>query len=284
MSKIDHIMVISHTHWDPEWYSTFEEYRMRLVELMDKLLDILENIPEYHSFMFDGQMSPLESYLELFPENRERIKKLVKSGKLLVGPWFVLPDEYMIGPEAHIRNLLLGTRIAEAYGEVMRVGYLPDMAGHISQMPQILKGFDIESFVGWRGIAGYPDTAKTEFIWKGPDGTEILAIHLPWGYCNGAFLFDETEFTFKKIQELKKRQKDRNATCFMLLMNGCDHEEPHSLLPRIMKEIKDKNPDFNIEHTNILEYITEITKKLHFLQNLDNSIILQYSTYRNYTS
>ncbi len=262
MSKIEHIMVISHTHWDPEWYSTLEEYRMRLVELMDKLLDILENIPEYHSFMFDGQMSPLESYLELFPENRERIEKLVKSGKLLVGPWFILPDEYMIGPEAHIRNLLLGTRLAQSYGKVMRVGYLPDMAGHISQMPQILKGFNIESFVGHRGIAGYPETAKTEFIWKGSDGTEVLAIHLPWGYCTGAFLFDETESTFNRIEELKRRGETRSATRFMLLMNGCDHEEPHPALPKIIKEIEDKNPDFSIEHTNILEYIKAIRREL----------------------
>lgn len=262
MPKINHIMVISHTHWDPEWYSTFEEYRMRLVDLMDKLLDILENIPEYHSFMFDGQVSPLESYLQLFPENRDRIKKLVKSGKLFVGPWFIMPDEYMIGPEAHIRNLLLGTRLAQNYGDVMRVGYLPDMAGHISQMPQILKGFDIESFVGWRGIAGYPDTAKTEFIWKGADGTEVLAIHLPWAYSTGTGLFDDAEFTFNRIQELKKRQEERAATSLMLLMNGSDHEEPHPALPEVMEKIRKKNPDFIIEHTNMLEYIKVIKKEL----------------------
>ena len=253
MSKINHVMVISHTHWDPEWYSTFEEYRMRLVDLMDKLFDILENVPGYHSFMFDGQVSPLESYLELFPEHRERIKTLVKAGKLLVGPWFVLPDEYMVGAEAHIHNLLLGTRIAQSYGKVMRVGYLPDMAGHISQMPQILRGFGIDSAVVWRGVAGYPETTKTEFIWKSPEGTEVLAIHLPWGYCSGTSLFDETELTFKKIQELKRRQEARNATRFMLLMNGCDHEEPHPLLPKIIKEIKNRNPGFKIEHDNIGE-------------------------------
>lgn len=255
-------MVISHTHWDPEWYSTFEEYRMRLVDLMDKLLDILENIPEYHSFMFDGQMSPLESYLQLFPENRNRIKKLVKSRKLFVGPWFILPDEYMIGPEAHIRNLLFGTQLAQSYGDVMRVGYLPDMAGHISQMPQILKGFGIGNFVGWRGIAGYPDTVKTEFIWKGADGTEVLAIHLPWGYSIGTGLFDDAEFTFNRIQELKKRQEERAATSLMLLMNGSDHEEPHPALPEVMEKIREKNPDFIIEHTSMLEYIKAIKKEL----------------------
>lgn len=262
MSEIDHIMVISHTHWDPEWYSTFEEYRMRLVDLMDKLLDILENIPEYHSFMFDGQISPLESYLQLFPENRNRIKKLVKSGKLFVGPWFIMPDEYMIGPEAHIRNLLLGTRLAQSYGNVMRVGYLPDMAGHISQMPQILKGFGIESFVGWRGIAGYPDTAKTEFIWKSADGTEVLAIHLPWGYSVGAGLFNDAEFTFDRIRGLKKRQEERAATSLMLLMNGWDHEEPHPALPEVMEKIRKKNPDFTIEHTSMLDYIKAVKKEL----------------------
>jgi len=262
VAKIDHVMVISHTHWDPEWYSTFEEYRMRLVDLMDKLLDILENDPNYHSFMFDGQVSPLELYLELFPENRERIKSLVRTGKLLVGPWFVLPDEYMVSSEAHIRNLLLGTKIAQDYGEVMKVGYLPDMAGHISQMPQILKGFGIDSAVVWRGVAGYPETAETEFLWRGPDGTEVLAIHLPWGYCTGTALFDQTESTYKKIQALKKMYEARNATRFMLLMNGCDHEEPHPSLPKIIEEINNMNPCFRIEHTNILEYINAVKNEL----------------------
>ncbi|NPV52421.1 MAG: hypothetical protein HPY71_02735 [Firmicutes bacterium] len=262
MSKIDHIMVISQTHWDPEWYSTFEEYRMRLVDLMDKLLDILENVSGYHSFMFDGQVSPLESYLELFPENRERIKRLVKAGKLLVGPWFIMPDEYMVGPEAHIRNLLLGTRIAQEYGGVMRVGYLPDMAGHISQMPQILRGFGIDSAVVWRGVAGYPETAKTEFLWESPDGSQVLALHLPWAYGTHLFLFDDAEYTFRKIQELKARQESRNATRFMLLMNGGDHEEPHRQLPAIIEEIKNRQPGFELEHSNILEYIKAVRGEL----------------------
>lgn len=263
MAKIDHIMVISHTHWDPEWYSTFEEYRMRLVDFMDKLLHVLENVPEYHSFMFDGQVSPLESYLELFPEQLERIQRLVKTGKLLVGPWFVLPDEYMIGPESHIRNLLLGTRIARDYGAVMKVGYLPDMAGHISQMPQILKGFGITSAVVWRGVSGYPETAKTEFIWRSPDGTEILAIHLPWAYSTGSFLFDDTEHTLKRILKLKDRQEVRNSTRFMLLMNGSDHEEPHPLLPEVIKDIEGRGAGFTIEHTSILEYVKAVKRELN---------------------
>ncbi|HHV62540.1 MAG TPA: hypothetical protein GXX51_07890 [Firmicutes bacterium] len=262
MSKIDHIMVVSHTHWDPEWYSTFEEYRMRLVDLMDKLLDILENVPGYHSFMFDGQVSPLESYLELFPENRERVRKLVKAGKLLVGPWFIMPDEYMVGPEAHIRNLLLGTRIARDYGEVMRVGYLPDMAGHISQMPQILRGFGIDSAVVWRGVAGYPETSKTEFLWESPDGSQVLALHLPWAYGTHLFLFDDVEYTSQKIQELKDRQETRNATRFMLLMNGGDHEEPHRQLPAIIEEIRKGQHGFELEHSNILEYIKAVRGEL----------------------
>jgi len=260
--EINRIMVISHTHWDPEWYSSFEEYRMRLVELMNKLFYILENIPEYHSFMFDGQISPLEAYLELFHENEERIKSLVQKGKLLIGPWFIMPDEYMVGPEAHIHNLLLGIKISRKYGNEMKVGYLPDMAGHISQMPQILKGFGIDSAVVWRGVAGYPETYKTEFIWKAPDGSEVLAIHLPWAYGTHLFLFDNTEDTFEKILKLKERQETRNSTNIMLLMNGGDHEEPHPLLPQIVKEINAREPGFKLEHTNILEYINAVRKEL----------------------
>lgn len=264
--EITQIMVVSHTHWDPEWYSSFEEYRMRLVDLMDKLLYILENIPEYHSFMFDGQISPLESYLEIFPENRERIKRLVSKGKLLIGPWFIMPDEYMVSPESHIHNLLLGIRLSRMYGEEMRIGYLPDMAGHISQMPQILKGFNIESAVVWRGVAGYPETYKTEFIWKSPDGSEVLAIHLPWAYGTHLFLFDDTQDTLDKISKLKERQETRNATNIMLLMAGGDHEEPHPLTPKIIKEINDKKLGFTLEHSNLLAYIEAVKKELKALE------------------
>jgi alpha-mannosidase len=70
-----YLHVISHTHWDREWYETFDAFRFRLVEFMDHLLSILTCRPEYHSFTLDGQTVILEDYLEIRPEKRGELKK-----------------------------------------------------------------------------------------------------------------------------------------------------------------------------------------------------------------
>ena len=41
------VHVVSHTHWDREWYLTHEQFRLRLVALVDRLLDLMESRPDY---------------------------------------------------------------------------------------------------------------------------------------------------------------------------------------------------------------------------------------------
>src|SRR5512145_161533 len=45
-----HLVVVPHTHWDREWYATHEEFRYRLVRLVDRLLPILEGDPSFRHF------------------------------------------------------------------------------------------------------------------------------------------------------------------------------------------------------------------------------------------
>lgn len=130
------LFVVSHTHWDREWYQPFEEFRIRLVRLMDKLLDILTSDPDYRYFTLDGQTIILEDYLEIRPQKEEEARRLVHQGRLLIGPWWILPDEFLVSPEATIRNLMLGDQVAKRFGAKMEVGYLPDPFGHIGQMPR----------------------------------------------------------------------------------------------------------------------------------------------------
>ena len=136
--------LVPHTHWDREWYLPFQVFRLKLVHLMDLLLDTLERDPAFTSFTLDGQTSVLEDYLELRPERRADVEHLVRQGRLLIGPWYVLPDEFLVSPEALIRNLLAGRADGRAFGGCMDVGYVPDPFGHIGQLPQILAGFGIE--------------------------------------------------------------------------------------------------------------------------------------------
>ena len=158
-----YLHVIFTTHWDREWYLTFERFRYRLVQCIDRALGIFDKDPRYHSFMLDGQTIVLEDYLEVKPYMKEVLEKRVREGKLIVGPLYVQPDEWLVSGEGLIRNLLLGIRIAKSFGRVMKVGYLPDTFGHTIQLPQILRGFDIDTFVFSRGMGSELKSLGTPF-------------------------------------------------------------------------------------------------------------------------
>jgi len=170
--------IISTTHWDREWRYTFQKTRMLLVKMIDHLLGILENNPNYKYYHFDSQTILIEDYLEIKPENEEKLKKFIKDGRILIGPWYVLPDEFLVSGEALVRNLILGYKVSKKFNCVpMNVGYTPFSWGQISQLPQIYSGFGIDTIIFYRGINSL-DSEKSEFIWEGADGTKVLTSRL----------------------------------------------------------------------------------------------------------
>jgi hypothetical protein len=181
------VFVCSNTHWDREWHTPFCVFQMRLLTLFDELIPLLLRDPAYRCYNFDGQTIVLEDFLDLRPDMTEVVRQLVAQGRITVGPWYVLPDEFIAGDEALVRNLLRGTQQARAFGACARVGYLPDMFGHIAQMPQLLRGFGLDNAILWRGIsdAGLPN----EFVWQAPDGSRVLThrINERVGYGIGWF-------------------------------------------------------------------------------------------------
>ena len=178
------LYIVPHTHWDREWYLPYQTFRTRLVHLMDRLLDILASNGAYRHFMLDGQSILLEDYLEIRPERAAEIAYLVRANRLAIGPWYVLPDEFLVAPESLVRNLMLGDQICSRFGGKMLVGYVPDPFGHIGQLPQILRGFGIESAAVQRGLGEEP----AELWWKSPDGSRVLLFYLRDGYGNAALL------------------------------------------------------------------------------------------------
>lgn len=169
--------VITHTHWDREWRYPIWESRTYLAEMLDELLDVLEQDPEYVGFVFDGQTVFLEDYLEVRPENKERLKKQIQDGKLLIGPWYTLPDLYPVSGESLIRNLLKGDRICREYGHKLNVGYESFGWGQPSQFPQIYKGFGMDLIIVAKRVSERR-APESEFIWEGKDGTQILTTRL----------------------------------------------------------------------------------------------------------
>ena len=144
-------VVISHTHWDREWYMPFSVFRMKLVDLIDRLLGILERDSDY-IFHLDAQTIVLEDYLAIHPRNEEKLKQYIASGNIRVGPWYLQNDFYLTDGEATVRNLMIGTAIAKQFGKCGTVGYAPDQFGNISQLPQIIRQFGLRAFVFGRGF------------------------------------------------------------------------------------------------------------------------------------
>lgn len=212
------VFIVPHTHWDREWYLTFEEYRFFLVECLDRVFQLLEEMPHF-VFTLDGQVIPVLDYLEVRPERRPLLEHYVREGRLKIGPWYVQPDEFLVSAEALIRNLLLGTSVAETFGDVMRVGYLPDSFGHIAQLPQILKGFGIDTVFLWRGADLACDAAGgSEFCWQAPDGSEVRVHVFPAGYGAAKRLSQVTADLLRQLTSAK--------TEVALVPVGGDHIAP----------------------------------------------------------
>ena len=229
------VHLVAHTHWDREWYLTREQYRFRLGELIDRVLDRMDADPRFTAFHLDGQTVVLEDYLEVRPQAEKRLRARIQEGRILVGPWYVMPDMHLVSGESLVRNLALGHRLAESYGGVMEAGYTPDPFGHVAQMPQILAGFGLDNAILWRGFGG----ESAEYVWEGPDGTQVLLLHLPReGYCNALRLpLVSPADRPAAAARLVKREADRSPSGALLFMAGVDHVEPAPGLLDLAEEI-----------------------------------------------
>jgi mannosylglycerate hydrolase len=172
--------LILNTHWDREYRWSFRETQARLLEAGDILLDAMEKDPRFAYFHPDAQSSFLEDYLEFRPERRPLVEKLVKEERLHAGPWYTLPAEFLVSGEALVRNLLLGHRIAESLGGVMKCAYNIFSWGQVSQLPQIYRQFGMDTILFYRGI-DQSNIENLEFWWDAPDGSRVM------GFTFGSF-------------------------------------------------------------------------------------------------
>lgn len=214
------VLVVPHTHWDREWYRTFESYRYRLLRALDGVL-----ASELPYFLLDGQTVVADDYLALRPDRADELRARIRDGRLGFGPWYVLVDEFLVSGEALVRNLAAGRAAMRAMGvpaDAPAVGYLPDMFGHVAQMPQLLRGFGLDRTVVWRGAT----PAAPRFAWAAPDGSEVLAAWLPKGYYQTLFMEDLGDAE-------RRKQLDAYVEAFgdqdpVWLLSGADHMAPRA--------------------------------------------------------
>lgn len=214
------VHVIPHSHWDREWYFNCARSNVYLVKHIKEVLEHLEKNSEF-TYLMDAQSSLAEEYLSFCPEDRERIKKLVKEERLFFGPWYTQTDQLVISQESIVRNLLYGSKYANDLGGYFNVAYAPDIFGQAGNMPQIYKQFKMDRFLFWRGVSNNR-LPKTEFIWKGSDGTQMIAKQIREGYSNCGHLPESEEdilpYLNKKVGNLEKEATTKN----LYFSNGFD--------------------------------------------------------------
>jgi alpha-mannosidase len=218
-------IIVSHTHWDREWYRTYQQFRARLVDTIDRVLELLDADPGFH-FLLDGQTIVLEDYFEIRPERRADLERACRAGRLAIGPWYVQPDSLLPSGEAHVRNLREGRRVGRAVGPVSSVAYTPDSFGHPAQFPQLFAGFGLEPFVYWRGNGNEIDILPAEYVWEAPDGTGLLVHHLSEGYFNASGLPRDPDAAAQWLAGVVQQLAARTRNGQVLLMNGIDHALP----------------------------------------------------------
>jgi mannosylglycerate hydrolase len=250
-------VLVSHSHWDREWYRTFQDFRARLVDLIDRVIDLCEGDPGYF-FLLDGQTIVLEDYLEIRPERGPELRALCGNGRVAIGPWYVQPDSLLPSGEAHVRNLLLGRQVGETMGPVSRVGYTPDSFGHPSQFPQIFSGFGIGSFVYWRGNGNEIQELPAEYDWQAPDGSRIIACHLGKGYFSAATTMRaDLEGSVEVISERTKDLAARTRSGVVLLLNGLDHAPPEARTKELAEQIA-RSTGFEVQRGLLHDYIAAV--------------------------
>lgn len=263
-----HYCVVSHTHWDREWYQTQEQFRIRLIDLFDNLLKILDKNPSY-IFHMDAQTIVFEDYWEVRPEMKEKCCQYIREGRILAGPWYVQNDFFLTSGESTIRNLLIGTKQAEDMGRCGKTGYTPDQFGLISQLPQILRGFDIDHCVFGRGYYSFEEmpggwfagkNKPAEFNWESPDGSGVLAICMSFWYNNAQRFSADIDKAYRLTENIRDSFEGVATTPYLLLMNGVDHLEPQPDLLPILNEIQKRLPEDEKIYQTSLENYAELVR------------------------
>ncbi|MDQ3823001.1 MAG: alpha-mannosidase, partial [Actinomycetota bacterium] len=249
------VHLVPHTHWDREWYLPFQSFRLRLVGLIDRVLGLME-ADERFVFTLDGQLATVDDYLEVRPEAEPRIRELVRAGRLAVGPWHVLMDEFLVSGESMIRNLELGLARAEELGGALAVGYLPDQFGHVAQMPQILRRAGIEHAAVWRGVPAAIDGHA--FRWFAPDGSSVRAEYLPHGYWNAAHLLALPDRVPAKVELLDETMRPFFGDDDVLAMYGTDHAEPDPNLVALVAEANEAENGYRLDLTTLAGYFSQV--------------------------
>lgn len=275
---------IHHTHWDLIWYFTAQDAAVQFSYNMKEILDAFDN-NKINNFFMDGQTAPLDEYIRLFPEEEKRIKRYVKSGKLVVGPFNSQLDSFITSGESVINNLRLGLKSSKKWGKTSNIAYLPDSFGHSIDYPKIFNQYHIHDFVITRGVGDEYDL-DSEFYLESNDGSELLVYTMIAGYGYGCYafkegmLFSDEAVDYNKIDvhqlvdRLLKYSTLENEFVFPL---GFDQNPMIRNIDERIKEYNDKQDTIEFFETTWRQFLDDVRERGKNLKtHKDELISTQY--------
>lgn len=265
------VYIISHSHWDREWYMAYEQHHMRLIELIDDLLELFEVDPSFNSFHLDGQTIILDDYLQVRPEKRQAIQQAINEGKLRIGPFYILQDDFLISSESNVRNMMIGMEESRKWGTPVMLGYFPDTFGNMGQTPQLMKQAGISAAAFGRGVKpiGFDNqvleaenysSQYSEMWWKGPDQTAIFGLLFANWYSNGNEIPVEKEAALAFWKQKLADAEQYASTNHLLMMNGVDHQPVQKDISKAIHLANELFPDYEFIHSNFTDYLEAVQK------------------------
>lgn len=263
------VYIVSHSHWDREWYMAYEQHHMRLIELMDDLLELFETDPDFDSFHLDGQTIILDDYLEVRPEKRAAVKEAIQAGKLRIGPFYILQDDFLISSESNTRNMLVGMEESQKWGTPVLLGYFPDTFGNMGQTPQMMAQAGLPSAAFGRGVKpiGFDNevlsddsytSQYSEMWWQGPDGSRIFGLLFANWYSNGNEIPANPEAAKIFWQEKLADAEKFASTQHLLMMNGVDHQPVQKDITEAIRVANELFPEYEFIHSNFPDYLAAV--------------------------
>lgn len=258
-----------HTHWDMEWYRDKDDFDIRLVDVVDGVIDELEK-NRAPFFYLDGQVIALLNYLKIKPENKNRIIKLIKDKKLAIGPFYVSADTYLVNFVSMLKNLEIGLKYSNEFGQKDYLGYVCDVFGISNSIFEALKLEKIHSAVIWRGVNPDKINNNCNFI-----KNDVKTLWLAQGYFNDYLNTEKINTNALKVHLDKISKYSKNS---LLMPIGADHL---GILKNASKKIQLLNKeldDYEIILTSPFEYFKNskfehITREQEFLDNSKTYIL-----------
>ena len=256
------VIAYLHTHWDREWYREFEVFRLRLIRVFDNVLEMLKN-EKIPSFYFDGQVAALLDYLEIRPEKKRLVKKLISEKKLYIGPFYCLVDEFLTNRECFEKNLEIGLKISKEFGCTDFIGYLADTFGHSKNIPHILKKFGIDKAIVWRGVGDLP----ADFIFNGINTVNLVRGYFMDIFSNDISIEEKAGWLEKDLDKIAEK-----ASNYILLPIGADHLGVEVDISEQIKQVNKLLTNYKIELGSPFDYFQKVKFKTIWNDELrDNS-------------